>query len=52
MRDTMTLEEAHKVVSYYGYFKYTDSYKYRKKVKMSRSLRVAKEVISNEAKNS
>lgn len=51
-KDTMTLEEAHKVVSYYGYFKYTDSYKYRKKVKMSRSLRVAKEVISNEAKNS
>lgn len=51
-KDIMTLEEAHKVVSYYGYFKYTDSYKYRKKVKMSRSLRVAKEVISNEAKNS
>ena len=49
-KDTMSLEDAHKVVSYYGYFKYTNSVKYRKKVKMMNSLRVAKEVISNEAK--
>lgn len=51
-KDTMTIEDAHKIASYYGYFKYTNSYKYKRKVKMMHSLRVAKEVISNEAKNS
>ena len=51
-KDTMTLKEAQALASYYGYFKYTNSYKYKKKVKMNRSIRVAKEVISNEAKKS
>lgn len=51
-KDTMSLKEAQSLASYYGYFKYTNCYKYKKKIKMMNSVRVAKEVISNETKNS
>lgn len=50
-RNEMTLEDAYKIVSYYGYFKHTFNKKYAKKVKLSKSLKKAKEVISNESIN-
>lgn len=49
-KNEMTLAMAHKVASYYGYFKHTNSRKYMKKVKMNKTVRKAKEVISNESK--
>lgn len=47
----ITLEDSYKIISYYGYFKHTYSKKYIKKVKLDKSLKIAKEVISNEAKS-
>lgn len=48
----ITLEYAYKVISYYGYFKHSCSKKYIKKVKLNKTLKTAKEVISNAAKTS
>ena len=48
----MSLEDAYKVISYYGYFKHSYSKKYIKKVKLNKTLKNAKEVISNAAKAS
>lgn len=45
------LEDSYKIISYYGYFKHTFSKKYIKKVKLNNSLKISKEVISNEAKS-
>lgn len=50
-KEEITLEDSYKVVSYYGYFKHTFSKKYNKKVKMAKTLKKAKEVISNESKS-
>lgn len=47
-----TLEDAYKVVSYHGYFKHSWSKKYFKKVKLKKTLKNAKEVISNASKSS
>ncbi len=47
----ITLKDSYKIVSYYGYFKHTYSKKYIKKVKLNKSLKIAKEVISNETKS-
>lgn len=47
----ITLEDSYKIISYYGYFKHTYSKKYIKKVKLNNSLKISKEVISNEAKS-
>lgn len=49
-KNEVTLESAYKVVSYYGYFKHSSSKKYMKKVKLKKTLKTAKEVISNAAK--
>ena len=49
--ENVSLEDAYKVVSYYGYFKYTDSKKYTKKVKLKKILKKSQEVISNESKS-
>lgn len=46
----MTLHDAQKIVSYYGYFKHSYSYKYFKKVKLDITLNKAKEMISNASK--
>lgn len=48
----LTLEDAHKVVAYNGYLKHSWSNKYSKKVKLRKTLKNAKEVISNESKRS
>lgn len=48
----LTLEDAYKVVSYHGYFKHSWSKKYFKKVKLKKTLKNAKEVISNASKSS
>lgn len=50
-KHTMTLEEAYKVVSYYGYVKHSFGKKYNDKVKLDRTLEIAKEVISNANKS-
>lgn len=50
-KDTINLEDSYKIISYYGYFKHTNSKKYERKVKLKKSLKIAKEVISNEAKS-
>lgn len=50
-RHTMTLEEAYKVVSYYGYLKHSSSKKYSNKIKLDKTLEMAKEVISNASKS-
>lgn len=50
-KNEITLEDSYKIISYYGYFKHTYSKKYIKKVKLDKSLKIAKEVISNEAKS-
>lgn len=50
-KDEISLEDSYKIISYYGYFKHTYSKKYIKKVKLDKSLKIAKEVISNEAKS-
>lgn len=47
----LTLEDAYKVVSYHGYFKHSWSKKYFKKVKLKKTLKNAKEVISNASKS-
>ena len=47
----LTLEDAYKVVSYYGYLKHSWSKKYIKKVKLNKTLKNAKEVISNANKS-
>lgn len=49
-KNEMTLGDAYKVVSYYGYFKHSYSKKYIKKIKLNKTLKKAKELISNEAK--
>ena len=49
-KDNITLEDSYKIISYYGYFKYSFSKKYIKKVKFKKSLEIAKGVISNESK--
>ncbi len=46
-KNTMTLKDAQRIVSYYGYFKHSYSYKYSKKVKLNVTLNKAKEMISN-----
>lgn len=51
-KNEITLEYAYKVISYYGYFKHSHSKKYIKKVKLNKTLKTAKEVISNAAKTS
>ncbi|MBR0471750.1 MAG: hypothetical protein IJI98_03510, partial [Methanosphaera sp.] len=51
-KNEITLESAYKVVSYYGYFKHSSNKKYIKKVKLKKTLKTAKEVISNAAKTS
>ena len=51
-KNEITLESAYKVVSYYGYFKHSSNKKYMKKVKLNKTLKTAKEVISNAAKTS
>lgn len=48
----LTLEDAYKVVAYNGYFKHSWSNKYTRKVKLRKTLKNAKEVISNESKKS
>lgn len=50
-KDEISLEDSYKAVSYYGYFKHTYSKKYIKKVKLDKTLKNAKEVISNESKS-
>mgnify|MGYP004461897043 FL=1 len=47
----MNLKDARKIVSYYGFIKNSFSKKYVKKNKINRTLLIAKEVISNEAKS-
>jgi len=47
----MQLEDAYKVISYYGYIKHTYSKKYSKKVKLNKTVKKAKEVISNASKS-
>lgn len=47
----LSVQDAYKVVSYYGYFKHSWSKKYLKKLKIDKTLKIAKEVISNESKN-
>ena len=47
----MNLKDARKIVSYYGFVKNSFSKKYVKKNKINRTLLIAKEVISNEAKS-
>lgn len=47
----LSVQDAYKVVSYYGYFKHSWSKKYLKKLKLDKTLKIAKEVISNESKN-
>lgn len=51
-KNEMSLGDAYKVVSYYGYFKHTYSKKYSKKVKLDKTVKKAKEVISNASKSS
>ena len=51
-KNQVTLEDAYKIVSYYGYFKHSCNKKYTKKVKLNKTLKTAKEVISNAAKKS
>lgn len=51
-KNQITLEDAYKMVSYYGYFKHSCAKKYAKKVKLNKILKTAKEVISNAAKKS
>lgn len=51
-KNEMTLKDAYKVISYYGYFKHTYSKKYGKKVKLNKTVKKAKEVISNASKSS
>ena len=51
-KNDMTLGDAHKVVSYYGYFKHSFGKKYTKKIKLNKTLKKAKEVISNASKES
>jgi len=50
-KDNMQLEDAYKVISYYGYIKHTYSKKYSKKVKLNKTVKKAKEVISNASKS-
>lgn len=50
-KNEMSLGDAYKVVSYYGYFKHSCSKKYIKKIKLNKTLKKAKELISNEAKS-
>lgn len=47
----MTLKDAYKIVSYYGYFKHSYNKKYIKKVKLNKTLKKAKEMISNASKS-
>ena len=51
-KNELTLGDAYKVVSYYGYLKHSYSKKYAKKVKLNKTLKSAKEVISNATKQS
>ncbi|MBQ8892567.1 MAG: hypothetical protein IJ068_06875 [Bacilli bacterium] len=51
-KNEMSLGDAYKVVSYYGYFKHSFSKKYTRKVKLNKTLKKAKEVISNATKKS
>lgn len=48
---SMTLNQAYRVVSYNGYFRNSYSYKYIKRIKLDKSLKKAKEVISNANRN-
>ena len=50
-KDKISLKDSYKIISYYGYFKYTNSRGYIKKVKLNKTLKIAKEVISNETKS-
>lgn len=50
-KEIISLEDSYKIISYYGYFKHTFSKKYIKKVKLDKTLKIAKEVISNEARS-
>lgn len=43
----MTLKDAHRLISYNGYVKYTDSYNLRRKYKFDESVKRAKEMISD-----
>ena len=47
----VNLTDAYKIVSYYGYFKHSWGKKYIKKVKLNKTLKNAKEVISNASKS-
>lgn len=51
-KNELELKDAYKIVSYYGYFKHSFSSKYIKKVKLNKTLKNAKEVISNASKSS
>ena len=48
--NVIELEDARKIVSYYGYFKHSYSYKYMKKIKLNITINKAKGVISNATK--
>lgn len=48
----MTLHDAYRAISYYGYFVHSWSYKYSKKVKLNKIIKNAKEVISNACRQS
>ena len=50
-KEEITLEDSYKIISYYGYFKHTYSKKYIRKIKLDKSLKISKEVISNDAKS-
>lgn len=50
-KNEMKLSDAYKVVAYNGYIKHSFSKKYSKKVKLNKTVKKAKEVISNASKN-
>lgn len=49
-KNKMELSDAYKIVAYYGYFKHSCSKKYGKKIKLDKTVKNAKEVISNASK--
>lgn len=51
-KNEMSLGDARKIVAYYGYIKHSHNKKYSKKVKLDKTVKKAKEVISNASKSS
>lgn len=47
----VSLKQARRIVSYYGYFKYSDSKKYLQKIKFENVINKSKEMISNDKRN-